>query len=686
MKGIGLAALFALALMGSAQAGDAETNRSWPNFGGTQAGMRYSAIDQINRENVSGLVEAWRFSTGEITRRSEEQITNSSTHNTPVMVAGSIVVCTPFNRVIALNPATGAPRWVFDAEVSPTQKIPSQYNCRGVTGWLDDEADPAAVCAHRIFVPTNEAQIISIDAKTGKRCEAFGDRGAVSLPQIIPSEMEGEYKVVSAPIVINGLVITGSNVADNIRADAPRGTVYAFDARSGALRWRFETIPQNPNDPAYSSWENGSAHRTGAANVWSTMAADEERDLVFLPVSTAAPDFWGGLRPGNNHYSSSLVALRASTGEVVWHYQLVHHDIWDYDVSAPPLLITLTRDGVDIPAVVQNTKQGFVFVFNRETGEPLFPIEELPVPQEALEGEWLSPTQPFPKPELRLIPTEVTEDDAWGFTFLDRKACRAKIASMKHGPIYTPPWTAPGTIMMPGNAGGANWGGSAYDPERKLMIVNLNLVPQAITMLPRDEAEVAESGTAGHIEDFSNAEPMAGAPYAVKREFLLSPFGAPCVKPPWGELVAVDMVKGEVAWRVPFGSIENDLPLPFEWNLGQPNLGGPVATAGGLVFIAATKSDEYMRAYNTDTGEVLWKQKMPGGTQATPMTYEADGRQFVAMMTGRHMWFDSTRGDEVVAYALPKTEEAAEPAETEETEIEEADEQPVEEAVDTVVE
>lgn len=670
MKGIGLAALFALMIFGQAQAEDAESNRSWPNYGGTQAGMRYSAIDQINRENVGGLVEAWRFSTGEMTRRSKEQIDNSSTHNTPVMVAGSIVVCTPFNRVIALDPATGAPRWVFDAEISPNQKIPSHYNCRGVTGWLDDQADPAAACAHRIFVPTNEAQIIAIDAKTGERCEGFGDRGAVSLPQIIPIEFEGEYKVVSAPIAVSGLVITGSNVADNIRADAPRGTVYAFDARTGALRWRFETIPQNPNDPAYASWESG-AHRTGAANVWSTMAADAERDLVFLPVSTASPDFWGGGRPGNNQYSSSLVALRASTGEVVWHYQLVHHDIWDYDVSAPPMLITLTRDGVDIPAVVQNTKQGFVFVFNRETGEPLFPIEELPVPQEALEGEWLSPTQPFPKPELRLIPTRVTVDDAWGFTFLDRNACRARIASMKHGPIFTPPWTAPGSIMMPGNAGGANWGGPAYDPERKLMIVNLNLVPQAITMLPRDEVQVAKGGDVAAIDDFSNAEPMAGTPYAVRREFLVSPFGAPCVKPPWGELVAVDMVKGEVAWRVPFGSIENDLPLPFEWNLGQPNVGGPIVTAGGLVFIAATRSDEYLRAYDIDSGEVLWKQRMPGGTQATPMTFEADGRQFVAMMTGRHMWFDSTRGDEIVAYALPVKEEAAEPAEAEEPAAEE---------------
>lgn len=656
MKWLSLVALLSAFLGSAALAGDAEENLGWPNYGGTQDGMRYSASEQITPENVGELEIAWRFSTGELERRGPDLIGGSSTHNTPTLVAGSVIVCTPFNRVIALDPQTGEERWVFDAEISMSQPIPAHYNCRGVTGWLDTQADPAAACAHRIFVPTNEAQIIAIDALSGKRCEAFGDRGAVSLPQSIPSQFEGEYKVSSAPIAVGGLVITGSNVSDNIRANAPRGTVYAFDARTGTLRWRFETIPQNPADPAYKSWEEGSAHRTGAANVWSTMAADEERDLVFLPVSTAAPDFWGGERPGNNHYSSSLVALRASTGEVVWHYQLVHHDIWDYDVSAPPMLITLTRDGVDIPAVVQNTKQGFVFVFNRETGEPLFPIEELPVPQNALPGEWLSPTQPFPKPELRLVPTSISPDDAWGFSFLDHNACRAKISSMKHGEIFTPPWTAPGSIMMPGNAGGANWGGPAYDPERKLMIVNVNLVPQSITLLPREEIAVAKAGEVAEIDDFSSAEPMAGTPYAVRREFLVSPFGAPCVKPPWGELVAVDMDKGEVAWRVPLGSIENDLPVPIpvSWNLGQPNVGGPIATKGGLTFIAATRSDQYLRAFDTGTGDVLWKHKMPGGTQTTPMTYESGGRQFVVIVLGHHLWFGSTPSDEVIAFALPK--------------------------------
>lgn len=653
MKWLSIAALLTALGVSAAFAGDADDSRGWAYYGGTEGGTRYSASDQITPENVGGLEIAWRFSTGELARRGPDLIANSSTHSTPVLVAGSLLVCTPFNRVIALDPATGEERWVFDAEVPLNQEIPFHYNCRGVTGWKDAGADPAAACAHRVFVPSNNAQILAIDALSGRRCEGFGDRGAVTLPQAVPSKYPGEYKVTSAPVVVSGVVVTGSAIMDNIRADAPRGTVYGFDARSGALRWRFETIPQNPSDPAYASWGKGSAHRTGAANVWSSMVADEARDLVFLPVSTAAPDFWGGERPGNNHYSSSLVALRASTGEVVWHYQLVHHDIWDYDVSAPPMLITLTRDGVDIPAVVQNTKQGFVFVFNRETGEPLFPIEEMPVPQDALPGEWLSPTQPFPEPALRLAPTSVSEDDAWGFTFLDQMACRAKIASYKNEGIFTPPSTAPGTILVPGTAGGANWGGPAYDPARKLMIVNINLVPQIAILVPREDIPGIEGI---NLEAGNDVAAMSGTPYGARREWLLSPFGAPCIKPPWGELVAVNMDKGEVAWRVPLGSIENDLPipLPFGWNLGQPNVGGPITTKGGLTFIGATRSDLYLRAFNTENGEVLWKHKMPGGTQTTPMTYEAGGRQFVVMILGHHLWFGSTPSDEVIAFALPK--------------------------------
>ncbi len=461
--------------------------------------------------------------------------------------------------------------------------------------------------------------------------------------------MRGERKLVSAPVVVNGVVVVGSFVMDNLRADAPSGTVFAFDAATGKELWNFDPIPREPSDPAFETWLDDSAMTTGAANVWSTMVADPERNLIFAPVGSASPDFWGGERKGENLYSSSIVALNAATGEVVWHFQHVHHDIWDYDTPSPPMLIEITRNGEQIPAVVQNTKQGFSFVLHRETGEPLFDVEERPVPQNALAGEWLSPTQPFPVLPPPLVPSSLTPDDAWGFTWFDRKACREKIEGLRFDGIFTPPSTAPGSIIYPGTAGGMNWGGPAFDPSRKWMIVNTTNVPQVVILVPREQIE----GIVGiNLEAGNDVAAALGTPYGVRREWLLSPLGAPCVKPPWGELLAVNMEKGNIEWRVPLGSIEKMLPLPIEWNLGTPNLGGPIVTAGGLVFIAATM-DGYMRALDIDTGEELWKEELPGGSQTTPMTYSAGGRQFVAIVTGHHLWFGSPASDAIVAFSLP---------------------------------
>ena len=463
-------------------------------------------------------------------------------------------------------------------------------------------------------------------------------------------QIPGEAKLTSAPVVVNGVVALGSAIMDNIRSDAPPGTVFAFDARTGAARWHFEPIPQDPADPAYATWLEGSALRTGAANVWSTMVADEARGIIYAPVGSASPDFYGGMRKGDNLYSSSLVALDASTGKPIWHFQTVHHDIWDYDVSAPPLLAELRHGGTTVPAVVQNTKQGFVFVFDRVTGKPLFPIEERPVPQGGLPGEWLSPTQPFPVKPEPLVPTSITPDDAWGFTFWDKAQCRKKIEALRSEGIYTPPSAGEGTLLSPGSAGGANWGGAAFDPDRQLMIVNVNRVVQALQMIPRAEIPGVEGISLANGTDVAAA---TGTPYGTHRDWLLSSLGAPCTAPPWGELVAVDLADGSIRWRVPLGSIEKQLPIPIEWNLGTPNLGGPIVTAGGLIFIGATM-DGYLRAFDIDSGKMLWRREMPAGTQAAPMTYEADGRQFVAMVTGHHLWFDSTRGDEIVAFALPR--------------------------------
>jgi quinoprotein glucose dehydrogenase len=637
-------------LLGTAHGAEGpDPHSGWAYYGGTQDGTRFSSLKQVNRENVEDLEVAWIYKSGELDRRGPDLITNSSTHFTPILVAGSLMICTSFNRLIALDPGSGKERWVFDAQIDLGHPLPFQYNCRGVTGWENPDTDTVADCRHRIFMGTNDERLFAIDAKTGKRCKKFGANGEISVTQSRAQKFAGERKLVSAPVVVNGIVVVGSFVMDNLRTDAPLGTVFAFDAVTGKSLWSFDPIPRDPDDSAYASWLDDSALRTGAANVWSTMVADPERNLVFLPVGSASPDFWGGERKGDNLYSSSIVALNASTGKVVWHFQHIHHDIWDYDTPSPPMLIEIEHNGEQIPAVVQNTKQGFSFVLHRETGEPVFGVEERPVPQSGMAGEWLSPTQPFPVAPPPLLPLDIGPEDAWGFTYFDRKSCREKIAGLRYEGIFTPPSTAPGSIIYPGTAGGMNWGGPAFDPARKWMIVNTSNVPQVVMLVPREEIEGIEGI---NLEAGVDVAAALGTPYGVRREWLLSSWGAPCVKPPWGELLAVDMEKGSIVWRVPLGSIEKMLPLPIEWNLGTPNIGGPIVTAGGLVFIGATM-DGYLRAFDIENGEELWKEEMPGGTQTTPMTYSAGGRQYIVMVTGHHLWFGSKASDAVVAYSLP---------------------------------
>ena len=640
-----IVALLAAALPVLGDAADA----GWTHYGGTAGGTRWSDASQIDRGNVDELAVAWRYSTGELRRRAADLIANSSTQTTPIVVEGALVFCTPFNRLVALDPATGRERWVHDPKVALNHALPYHYNCRGVSAWRDPQATPGSACATRVFMGTNDSRLIAVDARTGRACNAFGQNGQVRVQRDWPDKFHGESKITSAPVVAAGVVAVGSFVMDNIRTDAPPGTVFAFDARTGEPRWKFDPIPRDATDPAFATWFDGSALRTGAANVWSTMVADEARGIIYAPVGSAAPDFYGGMRKGDNLYSSSLVALNVTTGKPIWHFQTVHHDIWDYDVSAPPLLAELPRNGRTVPAVVQNTKQGFVFVFDRVDGKPLFPIEERPVPQGALPGEWLAPTQPFPVKPAPLVPTAITPDDAWGFTPWDRHKCRELIKTFRSEGIYTPPSEGPGTLLTPGSAGGANWGGAAFDAQRNLMIVNVNRVAQVVQMIPRADIPGVEGISLANGKDVAAA---TGTPYGTRRDWLLSPLGAPCTAPPWSELVAVDLVSGDVRWRVPLGSIEKQLPIRFEWNLGTPSLGGPIVTAGGLVFVAGTM-DGYLRAFDVATGEMLWRHEMPAGTQATPMTYEVSGRQYVVLVTGHHLWFDSPAGDEVIAFALP---------------------------------
>ena len=611
----------------------------WTHYGGDAGGTRYAQIEQIDRSNVGSLEQVWEFHSGDLSIQ-PAALHHSAHEATPILVRDKLIYCTPFNRVIALDPGSGKKLWEYDAKISLDQQPANQFICRGVSYWEDASAH--GECGARIFMGTNDARLIAVDADSGRACGDFGKAGQVHIDIGMSLLWPGEFQITSAPAVIGDVVVVGSAISDNARADAPRGTVRAFDARSGAPRWTFDPIPNDRPE----SWQKDSAARTGQANVWSTMSVDPVRDLVFLPTSSASPDFFGGERPGDNRYANSVVALRGATGELVWNFQTVHHDIWDYDLAAQPNLVEIQPNGEGAPvaAVLQPTKTGLVFTLDRETGKPLYPVEERAVPTDAVHGEWLSPTQPFPQKPPPLVPQRITPDEAWGFTFLDRGACRKEIASHRSDGLFTPP-SVEGTILYPFTGGGVNWGGAAWDPQRQWLVVNTNRVMHVITLIPADEVEKAQ-----RADPDTEISPQTGTPFGMKREVLLSPIGVPCNPPPWGALTAVDMKRGEIVWEVPLGTTEGRVPF-MRRNYGMPGVGGPMITSGGLVFISAA-TDNYLRAIDIESGRELWKGKLPAGGQATPMTYSFGGRQYVVIAAGGHSTLGTHAGDSIVAFAL----------------------------------
>jgi quinoprotein glucose dehydrogenase len=608
-----------------------------------QSGDKYYPFTQINRDNVRNLEIAWIYNTGDINQEAEF----FAFEDEPVLIDGSLIVCTPLRRIIALDPATGAERWRYD----PGGDVGRMYKCRGVVAWTDDQAPAEAPCKTRIMFATGDNRLIAIDSKTGTLCQGFGAQGIVQIEPTVPEIFRGELSLSSRPAVVNGVVVVGSAVADNQRVDGPSGQVLAFDARTGAPRWSFDPIPRDRTSEAARSWGSEGAGNISGANVWSTMSVDAERDLIYLPTTTARTDFYGGNHPGNNLYTTSVVALRGSTGEVVWHFQTSHHDLWDYDLPTGPILIDYPVNGQNVPALIQLTKQGLVFVLNRETGEPLVPVEERAVPQEgAVPEEWLSPTQPFPVGMPALNPQGFTPDDAWGFTPFDRGSCRDRVEQLHYGPIYTPP-SLQGTILMPGGGGGANWGGGAYDRESGILIVPTARVPMIMSLVPRDAP-----GAQASQESVETTGPMIfpaeGTPYLTRMEPLMSSFGAPCAKPPWAGLVALDVANQRILWDVPLGTIDRLAPIPIPAALGTPGAGGPLVTASGLAFIGFTL-DHRLRAFDVQTGEELWKSPaLPAPANSTPITYEASGVQYVVVAAGGHSMYGTVRSDAVVAYRL----------------------------------
>jgi len=516
---------------------------------------------------------------------------------------------------------------------------------RGVATWLDAARPSGQPCRRRIFEATQDARLVSIDASKGSPCADFGKDGQVNLRDVAGYHA-GWYHMTSPPAVIDDLVIVGSAIDDNHRIDMARGVVRAYAARTGTLRWSWDPIAAN--QPAASPSASAKSFRSGAGNAWSIMVVDSERDLIFVPTGSASPDYYGGLRPGDNQWANSVVALRAKTGELAWGFQLVHHDLWDFDSASPPLLTTLRHDGTDVPVVIQGNKTGLLYVLNRDTGKPVFPVEERHAPESDVPGEVASPTQPFPVAPPPLAAHQMSADDAWGPTPEDRDACRNAIKELRNEGIFTPP-SIKGTLMVPGNIGGMTWSGYAFDPQHALLITNTNNIVAMARLIPR--AKYDQRGSHAESGDYGD---QTGAPFGLYRRFMQSPSGLPCSAPPWGMLTAVDMNEGKIRWQVPLGSLQDfggahaqQIPA------GAISLGGPIATAGGLVFIAGTP-DGFLRAFDLETGKEVWKSQLPAPANATPMTYRLNSKQYLVIAAGGHPKLTEEKlGDSLVAFTLP---------------------------------
>jgi quinoprotein glucose dehydrogenase len=631
---------------------------SWPVYGGDPGGSHYSTLGQITRHNLDKLEIAWEYHTGDSSDL-RENAPPSSFLATPLLHNNTLYFCSGFSRAFALNADTGEERWVFDSK--PDMRSTATAKCRGVALWHDSGsvsgtglATPA--CQSRVFMGTLDSRLVAIDADTGKACQDFGDKGFVDLSNGMGEILDYEMTMTSPPVVINDLVIQGAMVRDNQRIDSPGGVIRAWDARTGELRWAFDPVEPGTPSPQVLGAPAGQRYHNGTPNSWSITSTDPERNLVFVPFGGAGLDFVGGHRRGQGfdlgYYANSVVALNALTGEVMWHFQTVHHDLWDYDVASPPLLIDIKKNGESIPALVQATKIGHLFILHRETGEPLYPVEERPVPQTTVPGEYSSPTQPFPTFPKPLHPYGLTVDDAWGFTFFDRNGCREKISAADYRGMFTPPALNQYTIQYPGVAGGQNWGGLAWDRKHNRLIMPQNYVVSHNKLVRREDRPVVSQD-----EEYLDYSPNLGSLYVVKHEILLSPFGVPCVKPPWGTLLAVSLETGEKSWEVPFGTPRDMVPgmswFPFFPTMGFPSAGGPLVTDSGLVFIGASL-DNYLRAFDARDGAELWRHRLPAGGQASPMTYKGakSGRQFVVIAAGGHSYMRTTLGDSLVAFSL----------------------------------
>ncbi|WP_222938578.1 glucose/quinate/shikimate family membrane-bound PQQ-dependent dehydrogenase [Duffyella gerundensis] len=632
---------------GTVPAGD------WPAYGRTQEGTRYSPLTQINEKNVKDLKQAWSFQTGDLkTPNDPGEITNEVT---PIKVNDTLYLCTAHQILFALDAKTGKQKWKFDPQLKQNPTF-QHITCRGVSYHETPAAaaTPAgtqpALCARRIILPVNDGRLYSLDAATGERCPDFANNGELDLQHKQPDQTPGAYEPTSPPIITDKVIVIAGAVTDNYSTREPSGVIRGFDVNTGELLWAFDPGAKEPNKiPG-----EGEHYTFNSPNSWAPAVYDAKLDIVYLPMGVSTPDIWGGNRtPEQERYANSLLALNASTGKLVWSYQTVHHDLWDMDLPSQPTLADITdKNGNTVPVVYAPAKTGNIFVLDRRDGKLVVPAPETPVPQGPAKGDRLSPTQPYS--ELTYRPKQnLSGKDMWGATMFDQLVCRVIFHRLRYEGPFTPP-SEQGTLVFPGNLGMFEWGGIAVDTDRQIAIANPMALPFVSKLIPRGPGNPIEppEGSKGGSGTESGIQPQYGVPFGVELNPFLSPFGLPCKQPAWGYVSAVDLKTNQVVWKKRIGTVRDSAPVPMPFKLGMPMLGGPVTTAGNVFFIAAT-ADNYLRAFSTNTGELLWQGRLPAGGQATPMTYEVDGKQYVVISAGGHGSFGTTMGDHIIAYALP---------------------------------
>lgn len=626
----------------------------WPAYGGDDHATRFSPLSQITRENVGELELVWEYRTGMMPEEDERY----SNQNTPLKIDDKLLICASMNVVIAVDAATGLEIWRYDPQV-PKDAIPYSAACRGMSFYESPNIPAGEFCAQRVLMNSIDARLFAIDVETGQLCTDFGEGGIVNLEEGIGHTVPGWYAPTSPPMIVRNIAVVFSQVRDGQRRDAPSGVVRGYEVETGELAWAWDM--NRPDEKGLPP--EGETYSRGTPNVWTIASGDHELGHVYLPLGNSSVDYWGGDRSdAENTYSSSIVALDVTTGEVAWHYQTVHYDVWDYDLGSQGTLLDFPTPDGPVPALILPTKQAMFYIFDRRTGDLLVEVEERPVPQGGVEPERLSPTQPFVVDFPTALKPDIEERHMWGMSPLDQLWCRIQFRQSVYEGMYTPP-TTDWWLQFPGYNGGSDWGGVAVDLERNIMVANYNVTVNRNRLVPREEVDahgivpIDEPGASENSP--SDISPQADTPYGIEvNAGWRVPFtDMLCTQPPYGGIMAVDLETREVLWDKPFGTARKNGPfgipsmLPFD--IGTPNNAGAVVTASGLIFIAAT-TDDLLRAMDIETGEVLWEVVLPAGGQASPAMYEINGRQHLVINAGGHTFMQTPIGDYFLAYALPE--------------------------------